>query len=50
MDVLNEAPALVGSCINCTTPASLLATLALIFVGIGLAHIFGVRPTALAGR
>jgi hypothetical protein len=32
-----EAPAIIGSCINCITPASLGATLALILIGAGVA-------------
>jgi len=32
-----EAPAIIGTCINCIAPGSLLATLAVIVVGIGIA-------------
>lgn len=45
---MSETSAVVGSCINCTTPANLLATLALILVGIGLAVRFERRKTVLA--
>lgn len=34
---------IVGSCINCTTPANLLATFALIVIGLGLAVRFERR-------
>jgi hypothetical protein len=33
---MNEAVGIVGSCINCSTPANLLATFALILFGFGL--------------
>jgi hypothetical protein len=42
----NEA--IVGSCINCTTSANLLATLALILIGVGLAARFERRKLAFA--
>jgi hypothetical protein len=32
-----EAPAIIGTCINCIAPASLSATLALIVIGAGVA-------------
>ena len=32
-----EAPAIIGSCINCIAPGSLCATLALILIGAGVA-------------
>ena len=32
-----EAPAIIGSCINCIAPGSLGATLALILIGAGVA-------------
>jgi hypothetical protein len=32
-----EAPAIIGSCINCIAPGSLTATLALILIGAGVA-------------
>jgi hypothetical protein len=32
-----EAPAIIGSCINCIAPGSLSATLAVIVVGAGIA-------------
>jgi hypothetical protein len=32
-----EAPAMIGTCINCIAPGSLLATLTVIVVGIGIA-------------
>jgi hypothetical protein len=44
----NDTAAIVGSCINCTTPANLLATLALIVIGVGLAARFERRKLALA--
>jgi hypothetical protein len=44
----NDTAAIVGSCINCTTPANLLATLALIVIGVGLATRFERRKLALA--
>jgi hypothetical protein len=44
----NDTAAIVGSCINCTTPAKLLATLALILIGVGLAARFERRKLAFA--
>jgi hypothetical protein len=32
-----EAPPIIGTCINCITPGSLNATLAVIFMGVGVA-------------
>jgi hypothetical protein len=32
-----EAPAIIGTCINCIAPGSLSATLALIVIGAGVA-------------
>jgi hypothetical protein len=32
-----EAPAIIGTCINCIAPGSLSATLALIVIGAGIA-------------
>jgi hypothetical protein len=32
-----EAPAIIGTCLNCIAPGSLSAMLALIFVGAGIA-------------
>ena len=32
-----EAPAIIGTCINCVAPRSLSATLALIVIGAGIA-------------
>ena len=32
-----EAPAIIGTCINCIAPGSLSATLALILIGAGVA-------------
>jgi hypothetical protein len=32
-----EAPAIIGTCINCVAPGSLLATFALILIGAGFA-------------
>ena len=43
----SEAYALVGSCINCTMPASLLATLTLILMGVGLTVHVERRKAAL---
>ena len=40
---LSENDATVSTCVNCTTPANLLATLALISIGIGLARFFEIR-------
>ena len=34
-----EAPAIIGSCINCIAPGSLAATLALILIGAGIALV-----------
>jgi hypothetical protein len=33
----SDATSIVGSCINCTTPANLLVTLVVILVGVGVA-------------
>jgi hypothetical protein len=44
---LSEKYAIVGSCINCTTPANLLATLALVLIGLGLAVQFERRKASL---
>jgi hypothetical protein len=46
---LSEPVAIVGSCLNCTTPANLLATLAVILIGVGLAVRFERRKLT-AGR
>jgi hypothetical protein len=46
----NDTATIVGSCINCTMPASLLATLALILVGVGLGARFERRKLAFAAR
>ena len=35
-----ESSNIVGSCLNCTTPANLFATLAMILIGVGLAVRF----------
>jgi hypothetical protein len=35
--IMFEAPAIIGTCINCIAPASLSATLALILIGAGIA-------------
>jgi hypothetical protein len=43
---LGDSYAIVGSCINCTTPVNLLATIALIFFGVGLAGHFTRRDAA----
>jgi len=34
---MNEVPTLVTSCINCVSPGSLSATLAVILIGVGIA-------------
>jgi hypothetical protein len=34
---VDQAPAIIGTCINCIAPASLSATLALIVIGAGIA-------------
>jgi hypothetical protein len=34
---MGEAFSIVGTCINCTAPASLLATLAVLAIGVALA-------------
>lgn len=47
MASLSETSAIVGSCINCTTPANLVATLALILVGVGVAVHFERRKINL---
>jgi hypothetical protein len=33
---MNEVPAMIGTCINCLAPGSLLATLGLILTGVGV--------------
>jgi hypothetical protein len=38
-----EAPAIIGTCINCIAPGSLLATFALILIGVELAAHFEMR-------
>jgi hypothetical protein len=47
---LSEAYTIVGSCIDCTTPASLPATLALILIGAGLAFRFEGRNMPARGQ
>ena len=42
---MNETYAIIGTCINCTTPANLLATLAVIAVAAALAVRFERRVT-----
>jgi hypothetical protein len=44
---LSETYSIVGSCINYTMPANLLATLTLILVGVGLAAHFERRKPGL---
>ena len=44
---LSENDGTVSTCVNCTTPANLLATLALISIGIGLARFFEIRKKYL---
>jgi hypothetical protein len=41
-----EAPAIIGTCINCIAPGSLLATLAVIVIGIGIAVMAERRKAA----
>jgi hypothetical protein len=41
-----EAPAIIGTCINCVAPGSLSATLALIVIGAGIALTAERRKTA----
>ena len=41
-----EAPAIIGTCINCVAPGSLSATLALIVIGAGMALMAGRRKLA----
>lgn len=43
LTVLSEASTIVGSCLNCTTPANLFATLAVALIGVGLAVHFERR-------
>jgi hypothetical protein len=43
---MNEVPPLVASCINCITPGSLSATLALIVFGAGIALAIKQRKLA----
>ena len=40
---LSEPATIVGSCLNCTTPANLLVTLAVILIGVGFAAHFDRR-------
>jgi len=40
---LSDSIGIVGSCINCTEPANLIATFALILIGMGLAIHFDRR-------
>jgi hypothetical protein len=42
-----EAPAIIGTCINCVAPGSLGATLALIVIGAGIALTTQRRKLAL---
>lgn len=44
----NDTTAIIGSCINCTMPANLLATLALILIGVATATYFERRKLAFA--
>ena len=41
-----EAPAIIGTCINCVAPGSLGATLALIVIGAGMALMAERRKLA----
>jgi len=47
-----EPSTIIGSCLNCTTPANLLATLAVIVIGMGLAVHFErhKRPSGRNGQ
>jgi hypothetical protein len=44
-----EAPAIIGTCINCIAPGSLSATLALILIGAGVA-LTAERRKLIRGR
>jgi hypothetical protein len=35
--IMNEAPAIIGTCINCIAPRSLGATLVLVLIGVAVA-------------
>ena len=43
---VNQTCEIVGSCLNCTTPANLLATLSLILIGVALAVHFNHLKSA----
>jgi hypothetical protein len=43
---VNEAPAIIGTCINCIAPGSLSATLALVAIGAGIALTVEQRKLA----
>jgi hypothetical protein len=45
-----EAPAIIGTCINCIAPGSLLATLTVIVIGIGIAVQHERRKGGLIAR
>ena len=45
-----EAPAIIGSCINCIAPGSLSATLALILIGASVALVAERRRLIRARR
>jgi hypothetical protein len=45
-----EAPAIIGTCINCIAPGSLSATLALILIGAGVTLVAERRRLIRARR
>jgi hypothetical protein len=47
---MSEAPTIIGTCINCISPGSLSATLALIVVGAGIALMVERRKLASVRR
>lgn len=46
---VSETFSIVGTCINCTTPASLVATLTIIVIGVVLAFRFE-RRNGVSGK
>jgi hypothetical protein len=47
---MSEAPTIIGTCLNCATPACLSATLALIIIGGGIAFMVERRKLARLDR
>jgi hypothetical protein len=45
-----EAPAIIGTCINCIAPGSLLATLTVVVIGIGIATHSERRKAGLISK